>query len=85
MYICVYTCLFMYVYLLIYIYIYIYIYNRYDLLIAFMMLSCTGNILKTDRHKYVTFATHGLTKLSSQLRRSLYRDNYKEMNSFSGR
>merc|ERR1711916_67331 len=43
-----------------------------------------GNILKTDRHKYVTVATHGLTKLSSKLRRSLYRDNYNEMNSFSG-
>lgn len=43
-----------------------------------------GNILKTDRHKYVTVASHGLTKLSSELRKSLYRDNYNEMNSFSG-
>lgn len=43
-----------------------------------------GNVLKMDRHKYVRTASHGLTPLSSKLRKTLYRDNFSEMNSFSG-
>ena len=32
-----------------------------------------GNIIKLDRHKYVRQAFHGITSLSDELRKSLYR------------
>lgn len=35
-----------------------------------------GNILKMDRHKYVSYAEHGLHAMSRELRKSLYRQNY---------
>lgn len=43
-----------------------------------------GNILKLDRHKYVRIAEHGLTPLSRESRKALYRATFEELQSFSG-
>lgn len=34
-----------------------------------------GNILKLDRHRYVRYAEHGLTEISAEERKTLYRQN----------
>lgn len=43
-----------------------------------------GNVLKLDQHNYVRVAEHGLTALTSEERKSVYRQKYHEMNAFSG-
>eukprot|EP01041_Mallomonas_annulata_P007942 gene7942-16269_t len=43
-----------------------------------------GNILKLDRHKYVTDAEHGMTELSREQRKSLYRQTFQELQHFGG-
>ena len=43
-----------------------------------------GNILKLDQHNYVRTAEHGLRPLSREERQDIYRNNYHEMQSFSG-
>lgn len=43
-----------------------------------------GNILKLDQHNYVRVAEHGLTQLTSQERKQVYRQKYHEMQAFSG-
>ena len=34
-----------------------------------------GNILKLDRHRYVRYAEHGLTEISAEERKTMYRQN----------
>ena len=43
-----------------------------------------GNLLKLDQHNYVRNAEHGLTPLSREERQDVYRNNYHEMQAFSG-
>ena len=43
-----------------------------------------GNILKLDQHNYVRVAEHGLTQLTSEERKTVYRQKYHEMQAFSG-
>jgi HAD superfamily 5'-nucleotidase-like hydrolase len=43
-----------------------------------------GNILKLDQHKYVREAEHGLTRLSRDDRKSIYKQSYQESETFSG-
>ena len=43
-----------------------------------------GNILKLDRHKYVIYAEHGLTALSRDQRKTIYRPDYKGTQDISG-
>lgn len=43
-----------------------------------------GNILKVDRHRYVRVALHGLTPLSREERKSLYKLSHKEILDMNG-
>ena len=43
-----------------------------------------GNVIKLDRFKYVRAAQHGLKKLSSEERKSVYIQSFVEMQSYSG-
>lgn len=43
-----------------------------------------GNLIKLDQHNYVRVAEHGLTPLSSDERKSVYRQKYHEMQAFGG-
>ena len=43
-----------------------------------------GNVIKLDRFKYVRVAQHGLKKLSSEERKSVYIQSFVEMQSYSG-
>lgn len=43
-----------------------------------------GNVLKLDQHNYVRVAEHGLTPLSSDERKAVYRQKYHEMQAFGG-
>ena len=43
-----------------------------------------GNFLKMDRHKYVRQAVHGVTPITDDLRKGLYREGFNEMQFFSG-
>lgn len=43
-----------------------------------------GNILKLDQHNYVRVAEHGLTPLTSDERKAVYRQKYQEMQAFGG-
>eukprot|EP00934_Nitzschia_sp_Nitz4_P005409 Nitzschia sp. Nitz4//scaffold33_size148984//21076//23231//NITZ4_002913-RA/size148984-processed-gene-0.156-mRNA-1//-1//CDS//3329548382//5399//frame0 len=42
-----------------------------------------GNFLKIDRHRYVRVANHGLTEISSALRKELYSKNFNKVESFT--
>lgn len=42
-----------------------------------------GNILKLDRHRYVRYAEHGLTEMSAEVRKSLYRQNHEGIQDMS--
>ena len=44
-----------------------------------------GNILKLDQHRYVRAVNHGLTTLSHDQRKSIYRESYQEVESFTGK
>ncbi|KAJ1439119.1 HAD-superfamily hydrolase [Ochromonadaceae sp. CCMP2298] len=44
-----------------------------------------GNILKLDNHRYVRAVEHGLTALSREERKSVYRSSYQESESFTGK
>ena len=43
-----------------------------------------GNLLKLDQHNYVRNAEHGVKSLSREERQNIYRNNYQEMQAFSG-
>lgn len=43
-----------------------------------------GNLLKLDQHNYVRNAEHGVKSLSREERQNVYRNNYQEMQAFSG-
>merc|ERR1711908_13320 len=43
-----------------------------------------GNSIKLDQHNYVRTAEHGLKPLSREERQDVYRNNYHEMQAFSG-
>lgn len=43
-----------------------------------------GNILKLDQHRYVTGVEHGLTALSRDDRKSVYRSSYQDTARFTG-
>ena len=42
-----------------------------------------GNILKLDRHRYVRYAEHGLTEISADERKTLYRQNHEGIQDMS--
>jgi len=42
-----------------------------------------GNIIKLDQHNYVRTAEHGLTPLTSEERKTIYRENYLEVQTFT--
>jgi HAD superfamily 5'-nucleotidase-like hydrolase len=44
-----------------------------------------GNILKLDQHRYVRAVEHGLTALSREQRKSVYRASYQETETFTGK
>jgi hypothetical protein len=44
-----------------------------------------GNILKLDNHRYVRAVEHGLTPLSREERKTVYRSSYQESESFTGK
>lgn len=43
-----------------------------------------GNVIKLDRFKYVRVAQHGLTKLTSEERKSVYKESFVEMQAYTG-
>lgn len=44
-----------------------------------------GNILKLDQHRYVRNVEHGLTQLSREERKAVYRASYQETETFAGK
>lgn len=42
-----------------------------------------GNILKLDKHRYLRRSQHGLTPMTSNIRKSIYRESYQEAESFT--
>jgi HAD superfamily 5'-nucleotidase-like hydrolase len=42
-----------------------------------------GNMLKLDQHRYPRIVEHGLTPMSSQERKSIYRDSYQEYEAYN--